>query len=875
MKETSHTTPLMVQYLAIKAKHKNAILFYRMGDFYEMFYDDAKVGSQVLGITLTSRAHGKTSGVPLAGFPYHALDTYLTKMIKAGYRVAICEQVEDPKKTKKLVKRDVVEIITPGTTFSDELLDSKRNNYLVALFLKKDKCGLAATDITTGEFFVTEFPKKNLKEQVLSLNPSEILVAETQYSYVLSQLNANDTTIITGREDWIFSRDYGYEILTEHFKTQSLKGFGCEDLDSGISASGAVMNYLKENQKRELGHIIQFKRRYNSDFMTVDPTTQKNLELVQSLSRLDKRGTLISVIDHTKTAMGGRRLVNWLLSPLNQEHELNYRLDAVDDFFQKEDVRNQLRELLEQIGDLERLLSKITLGRANARDLIVLKSALKLIPEFRIQLDIAESEYSKNIQENLFDLKKIVSEIEIAIVDDPPLALSDGGIIRKGYSEKLDSLREISFSGKDWIARLQQSERERTGIPSLKVSYNKVFGYYIAVTKPNLSKVPDDYIRKQTLVNAERFITPELKEYEEQILGAEDKIVALEFEIFDNIRQLVAGNVKEIQQNAKFLGELDCLLNFSQIAKDNNYIRPKISISDKIEIKYSRHPVVEKLLAAGESFVPNDVSLDNKSDQISIITGPNMAGKSTYLRQVGLIVLMAQIGSFVPAASADIGLVDKIFTRVGASDNLAGGESTFLMEMNETANILNNATPKSLVLLDEIGRGTSTFDGLSIAWSVAEYLHDSNDVAAKTLFATHYHELTELELILPRVKNYNVAVKEWGDKVIFLRKIVPGGCDHSYGIHVAQLAGLPAKVIKRAKEVLNNLENEKLTPNDEPKLAIRKNNTYPTKQISQLDFFAQQEEELREKLNQFDINNITPIDALNKLNELKKMLQNN
>jgi len=873
MKDGLRSTPLMEQYLAIKAKHKNAILFFRMGDFYEMFYEDAKIASQVLGITLTSRAHGKAADVPLAGFPYHALETYLTKMIKAGYRVAICEQVEDPKKAKTIVRRDVVEIITPGTTFSEELLVSNRNNYLIAISLKKETCGLAAADVTTGEFFVSEFPKQKLQEQVLSIQPSEILIAETQRSYINSQLNVNYEVFFTSREDWIFSRDYGYEILTEHFKTASLKGFGCEDLDAGIAAAGSVLNYLKENQKSELSHFTQLRRRYDSDFMTVDPTTQKNLELVQSLSQRGNRGTLISIIDQTRTAMGGRRLVNWLLNPLNQEQPIKLRLDAVEEFLEHDHSRTDLRELLGKTGDLERLVSKITTGRANARDLIALKSALKLVPEFISKLDNTESEYANRIRENLHELKEVVDEIEKAIVDDPPLSTSEGGLIRRGYSPELDHLREIAYSGKDWIAKLQNIERNRTGIPSLKVSYNKVFGYYIEVTKPHLAKVPDNYIRKQTLVNAERFITPQLKEYEEQILGAEEKIANLEYELFDQVRRLVALSVKEIQQNATLLGELDCLLNFAQIARDENYCKPIITTDEEIVIKEGRHPVVEKLLPAGDSFVPNDVYLNNSSDQISIITGPNMAGKSTYLRQVGLIVLMAQIGSFVPAKSAKIGLVDKIFTRVGASDNLAGGESTFLMEMNETANILNNATSNSLILLDEIGRGTSTFDGLSIAWSVTEYLHNSDRVAAKTLFATHYHELTELALILPRVKNYNVAVKEWGDKVIFIRKIVPGGCDHSYGIQVAQLAGLPLKVIERAKEVLSNLEADELTPNDEPRLARHHNNKQRHKEDTfQLDFFAKQEQQIRKELEELEINKMTPIDALNKLNELKKLI---
>ena len=861
----------MEQYLSIKAKNKDAILFFRMGDFYEMFYEDAQTASQVLGITLTTRAHGKASDVPLAGFPHHAVDTYLNKMIKAGYRVAICEQIEDPKKAKTIVKRDIVEIVTPGTTFSDEVLDSKRNNYLVALVVKKSICGLAGIDVSTGEFFVSEVTKENINEQVQSLEPAEVIVPESQHQFFVNQLSNSDNYFITVRDDWIFSHDYGYEILTEHFKTASLKGFGCEDLDAGIAAGGAILYYVKENQKSKLAHISRLKRRNNVDYLTIDPTTQKNLELIHSLNDRDQQTTLISILDQTKTAMGGRLLVRWLLHPLAHVTPIKLRLDAIEEFIEKDEIRNKIRDILKHIGDLERLISKITTGRANARDLNALKTTLKKIPEIKTTLQKTEAEHNIDIRSKLKELPELVSEIERAIVDDPPLLTSEGGLIRQDYSDELDKLREITFSGKDWIARLQSSERERTGISSLKVKYNKVFGYYIEVTRPHLSKVPQDYIRKQTLVGAERFITPQLKEYEEQILGAEEKIVSLEYELFDKIRQLAAQQVIKIQENATQTAQLDCLTNLAEVAYLNNYCKPEVIVDHKITIKDGRHPVVEKLLPPGESFIPNDVQLDNSQHQILIITGPNMAGKSTYLRQVGLIVLMAQMGGFIPAKSAKIGLVDKIFTRVGASDNLAGGESTFLMEMNETANILNNATTRSLILLDEIGRGTSTFDGLSIAWSVAEFLHNSPRVAAKTLFATHYHELTELALILPRVKNYNVAVKEWGDKVVFLRKIIEGGCDHSYGIHVAQLAGLPGDVIERAKEVLSNLEAEELTPNEVPKLAVKHQNH----ESQQLDIFSQQEKKIREQLKNIDVNNITPLEALNILNNLKKLVNIN
>jgi DNA mismatch repair protein MutS len=870
MNNSSKTTPLMEQYHAIKAKHKDAILFFRMGDFYEMFYEDARTGSQVLGITLTSRAHGKSSDVPLAGFPHHALDGYLTKMIKAGYRVAICEQVEDPKKAKTIVKRDIVEIVTPGTTFSDDILESKRNNFLVALHAEKQSCGIAGIDISTGEFFAGEVSESEINEQIQSLEPAEIIVPESQQPYFYRMISESNRFFTTVREDWIFSRDYGYEILLDHFNTASLKGFGIEDLSTGISAAGAALHYVTENQKNKLPHIRRIYRRDDSDFLTIDPTTQRNLELLRPMNERNQGSTLLSVLDQTRTPMGGRLLVRWLVHPLANAKAIKSRLDALDELFQNSGLRKELRDLFKDIGDLERLVSKISTGRANGRDLNALKSALMKIPQIKTLLTGADAQYIRDIDENIVELPALVEEIKRGIIEEPPLSISDGGIIRPEYSAELDRLREIVYSGKDWIARLQASERERTGITSLKVKYNKVFGYYIEVTKPHLSKVPDDYMRKQTLVGAERFITPELKEYEEQILGAEEKISTLEFELFDKIRQMVAEQVVSIQGNANQIARLDCVASLADVAVTNDYTKPEVIVSDAIDVADSRHPVVEKLLPPGEAFVPNDIHLDNGKNQILVITGPNMAGKSTYLRQAALVVLLAQMGSFVPAKSARVGLVDKIFTRVGASDNLAGGESTFLMEMNETANILNNATQRSLIILDEIGRGTSTFDGLSIAWAVTEYLHNSPRVAAKTLFATHYHELTELELILPRVKNYNIAVKEWGDKIVFLRKIVEGGCDHSYGIHVAQLAGLPKTVIERAKEVLRNLETHELTPNEVPRISLKPE----TANNAQLEIFEKQEHKLREEINKVDVNSTTPLEALNILNRLWMIVKN-
>jgi len=862
---------MMDQYLKIKAQHKDAVLFFRMGDFYEMFFEDAKTASAVLGLTLTSRAHGKSADVPLAGFPYHSLDTYLAKMIKAGYRVAICEQVEDPKKAKTIVKRDVTEIVTPGTVLSDDLLDSKRNNFLCSVYIKGESCGLACVDVSTGEFFVNEVPKDQLREAIDRLQPAEIMLSEEQAGHIEGQLQAG-SHFITRREDWIFSRDYGYETLTSHFNTLSLKGFGCDDLDTGISAAGAVLHYLKEVQKNDLGHITALRRLSGRDSVSLDSDTRRNLELLSSMRSGDRQGTLLSVIDRTRTPMGGRKLVQWMLQPLARADEIQQRLDAVEEIQASKELMERLTELLSQVGDLERFISKIITNRASARDLVALKKSLGIVPALKQLLQKAESKALVRFVTEVDELRELVEKIDAAIMDEPPLAITDGGIIKRGYSSELDDLRDIAFSGKDWIARLQRDEREKTGIPSLKVSYNKVFGYYIEVTKANLSKVPESYIRKQTLVNAERFITPELKAYEEKILEAEDRIVALEYELFDAVRQFAATRSRVIQANARLISTLDCLAGLARLAYDNGYTRPEINDGLTIEIKAGRHPVVEKLLPYGESFVPNDTHLDNDSEQIIILTGPNMAGKSTYLRQVGLIVLLAQMGSFVPAKSASIGVVDKIFTRVGASDNLAGGESTFLVEMNETANILNNATPRSLVLLDEIGRGTSTFDGLSIAWAVAEHLHNSAKVAAKSIFATHYHELTELALILPRVKNYNVVVKEWGDNVVFLRKIEAGACDHSYGIQVAKLAGLPGSVIRRAKEILTNLESEELTANHLPKLAAHKNgSTNAEKQ--QIDLFAEQEERIRGRLLALDVDDITPLEALIKLNELKKLVE--
>ncbi len=861
------STPLMRQYLAIKAQHQDAILFFRMGDFYEMFYDDAKTASTVLGLTLTARAHGKAAEVPLAGFPHHALETYLNKMVRAGHRVAICEQTEDPKLAKIVVKREVTEIVTPGTALADGLLNSRRNNFLLAIYPAKKMIGLAQLDFSTGEFLVEEVPGENLKEILQDIEPAEILIATEYADWLQQQLRNVSGALVTARDGWLFAYDHAYSILTRHFRTLTLKGFGCDDLTCGVSAAGATLSYVSETQKGRIDHITHMARRQQHEFVGLDPATRRNLELVRSLRGEAQHATLLNVLDRTRTAMGGRMLVQWILHPLRNLEAIRERHEALEEFIANQRVREGIAEILRGLGDLERLISKVSTARANARELSAVRAVQEQMPGLKNLLQKFESRLLHDNMNVLEPLPELTEELRRALVEDPPLSITEGNIFRPGYSVELDQLHHLTAHGKDWIARLQTSERERTGISSLKVGYNRVFGYYIEVTNPNLAKVPDAYIRKQTLSNAERYITPELKEYEEQVLQAEEKMVALEYRLFEALRQKVATQAASLQRNARALATIDCLLSLAELAQAQKYVRPVIDDSSIIDIKQGRHPVVEKLLPFGEAFVPNDTYLDELSHQILLITGPNMAGKSTYLRQVALIILMAQMGSFVPAAEARIGVADKIFTRVGASDNLAGGESTFLVEMNETANILNNATARSLVLLDEIGRGTSTYDGLSIAWAVVEYMHDNPKVAARTLFATHYHELMELANRHGRVKNYNVLVKEWGDQVVFLRRIVEGGCDHSYGIQVAQLAGMPAPVIQRAKQVLTKLEQQSL---ERANLPEGKNNSLAIAQ--QVDLFSEQEFSLREELLALEIDTMTPLQALQKLAELQKVV---
>lgn len=863
-------TPLMQQYNKIKSENPDTILLFRVGDFFETFDEDAKTASKVLGITLTKRANGAAGEVPLAGFPHHAIDTYLPKLVRAGYRVAVCEQVEDPKTAKGIVRRDVVEVVTPGVSFNDKLLDHKKNNYLLSIYLFNEFCGLSFADISTGEFFAYEVHQNNLIQQIEHISPAEILISKKQKPVLESLISKREKPFkLTKVDDWIYDINFANDLLLTHFNTKTLKGFGIENLNYGLIAAGSVLNYLKETQKDKLEHISKIAQYNPSDFMLLDYSTKRNLEITFTIQEGSREGSLISILDKTETAMGGRLLKKWISAPLRKVEPISERQNAVEELVSRIKLRENLSNELSEIGDLERLISKVCTGRVNPRELINLKTSLKKIPLIKQLLDQAETNSIKQLNDRLIELDSTVELIELSISDNPGLSISDGGIIRQGYNPDLDELRDLSTNAKDWIANLQRTERERTGIPSLKVSFNKVFGYYIEISNTHKNKIPENYIRKQTLVNSERYITPELKEYEDKVLNAQENIAKLELELFNRVRAKVAEKTELIQENARLIAVLDCYLSFAISAVDYNYVKPIVEESDKIKIIEGRHPVVERILPPGEKFTPNSYDLSNSENQIIILTGPNMAGKSVYLRQLGLIVLLAQIGSFVPAKEASIGIVDKIYTRVGASDNISAGESTFLVEMQEAANILNNASDKSLILLDEIGRGTSTFDGISIAWAITEFLHQNPEVAAKTLFATHYHELNEMASIYPRIKNYKVEVREYGDKVIFLHKVSAGGADHSYGIQVAQMAGLPNFVTKRAKEILTNLEGKELTPYEEKKKKIQKfkEDEY------QISLFEMKDDKLRKELDEIDIDGITPIEALNRLNQLKKKIK--
>ncbi|MAT38468.1 MAG: DNA mismatch repair protein MutS [Ectothiorhodospiraceae bacterium] len=858
----------MKQYHGIKKNYPDAILLFRMGDFFETFEDDAITTARVLGITLTKRSNGAASEVPLAGFPHHALDSYLPKLIRAGHRVAVCEQIEDPKQAKGIVKRDVVEVVTPGVVFTDKLLDHKQHNFLASLYFTDELAGIAFVDASTGDFFVTEMPLHILRDQLETIAPNELIIAKKDADRIRDVFGRHTPQApMTRLDDWIFTRETAYEILLMHFKVKNLKGFGIDSMHEGVIAAGAALHYLKETQKANLPHLRSIRRYFVEEYITLDSSTRRNLELTFSMSDGTREGTLIGIMDRTSTSMGGRLLKYWMTHPLKSSAAIQQRLDAVRELTSVHDNRERLSTLLAEIVDIERLTGRICTGRANPREVIALRNSLSRIPLIHEQLLPFESHLIAGLQDDLKPQDDIVDLISETISDDPPAHLNDGGVIRHGFSPELDDLRDIATHGKQWMAKYQEEQRRETGITSLKLDYNKAFGYYITVSKANVGKVPDHYVRRQTLVNAERYITPELKEYEDKVLNAKEQILQLEAELFNDLRLRLTEFADALQRLARSIAMLDCLVCYASVALERNFVCPDVNDGTTLRIEEGRHPVVESMLDPGERFVSNDVHLDEEQ-QIMIITGPNMSGKSTYLRQVGLIVLLAQIGSFVPAKSAEIGVVDRIFTRVGASDNIAAGESTFLVEMTEAANILHNATPKSLVLLDEIGRGTSTFDGISIAWAISEYIHDNSENRAKTLFATHYHELNELADIMPHIQNYKVEVREYEDKVIFLRKVTKGTADHSYGIQVAQMAGLPESVIERAKDVLKSLEGQDLTV-----LAQGAQNEGRVRRPGkfQISLFEATDVELKEKLRRMDINNMTPLEALHALEALKRL----
>ncbi len=873
------STPLMRQYWSVKDRHPDTVLLFRMGDFYETFDEDARLVHEVLGIALTKRSNGQAADVALAGFPHHAIDTYLPKLVKAGFRVAICEQLEDPKQTKKIVKRDVVEIVTPGVSLRTQLLDPKKSQYLAAVHYARGRnagetVGIAYADISTGEFVAGEIDARQVQDFLSSLSPSELLIEKGRES---DTGISSQRFMTTKQEDWVFAEDFARNLLTSQFETHSLKGFGIDDLTLGIVAAGAVLHYLSETQKASLSHIRKISRFDSSESMLLDAQTCRNLELVGTIQAGSKDGSLIQLMDETISPMGARLLRAWLLRPLKNVSKIDNRLCAVSELFSSDDLREEIRQELKPVGDLERIAARAAVGRINPRDILYLRDTLRQIPVIKTVLSATESERLKFIGTALDSLENMETRISDAITDTPPLSLKDGGVIRDGFNKELDDLRRLARSGKQYLADLQKREAEKTGISSLKVAYNRVFGYYLEVTHRHRDRVPAEWIRKQTLVNAERYITAELKEYEDKILNAEDKMVELEGRLFRELREDIARETGILQINAELLATLDVLASFAHTATRRKYVRPIVDDGMTIDVKGGRHAVVEAMLPDGEPFIPNDTFLDPESHQILIITGPNMAGKSVILRQVGLIVLLAQVGSFVPADSAHIGVVDRIFTRVGASDNLAAGESTFLVEMNETANILHSATPRSLILLDEVGRGTSTFDGLSIAWALVEYLHDEPAVRARTLFATHYHELNECATRLGRVCNFRIQVHEHEGRLIFLRRLVAGAADHSYGIEVARMAGVPGSVLERAHNILVHLESQQLRVEETLEQAgVRADSrTVPGRHMSQMSLFDQTKDavasELRNRIEAIEPERLTPIDALITLSELKKL----
>ena len=862
-------TPMMKQFLDLKAKHPDAVMLFRCGDFYATYSTDAIVAAEILGITLTKRANGKGKTIEMAGFPHHALDTYLPKLVRAGKRVAICDQLEDPKMTKKLVKRGITELVTPGVSINDNILNYKENNFLAAVHFGKASCGVAFLDISTGEFLTAEGPFDYIDKLLNNFGPKEILFERGKR--LMFEGNFGSKFFTFELDDWVFTETTAREKLLKHFETKNLKGFGVEHLKNGIIASGAILQYLTMTQHTQIGHITSLARIEEDKYVRLDKFTVRSLELIGSMN--DGGSSLLNVIDRTISPMGARLLKRWIVFPLKDEKPINERLNVVEYFFRQPDFKELIEEQLHLVGDLERIISKVAVGRVSPREVVQLKVALQAIEPIKQACLEADNASLNRIGERLNLCVSIRDRIAREINNDPPLLINKGGVIKDGVNADLDELRRISYSGKDYLLQIQQRESEETGIPSLKVAYNNVFGYYIEVRNVHKDKVPKEWIRKQTLVNAERYITQELKEYEEKILGAEDKILVLETQLYTNLVQALTEFIPQIQVNANQIARLDCLLSFANVARENNYIRPVIEDNDVLDIRQGRHPVIEKQLPIGEKYIANNVMLDSSTQQIIIITGPNMAGKSALLRQTALITLLAQIGSFVPAESAHIGLVDKIFTRVGASDNISVGESTFMVEMNEAADILNNVSSRSLVLFDELGRGTSTYDGISIAWAIVEYIHEHPKAKARTLFATHYHELNEMEKSFKRIKNYNVSVKEVDNKVIFLRKLERGGSEHSFGIHVAKMAGMPKSIVKRANEILKQLESD----NRQQGIAGK-----PLAEVSenrggmQLSFFQLDDPilcQIRDEILNLDVNNLTPIEALNKLNDIKKIVR--
>lgn len=861
-------TPLMKQYFEIKEKHPDAILLFRVGDFYETFLEDAIAASDILGITLTRRANGSAQSVELAGFPHHALDTYLPKLVRAGRRVAICDQLEDPKLTKKLVKRGITELVTPGVSINDNVLNHKENNFLASLHIEKNKAGVAFLDISTGEFLTAEGSFDYVDKLLSSMTPKEVLIERSKRNIFEQQFNIRSFTFEL--EDWVFTTEAATDRLLKHFETKSLKGFGVQDLKLGIVASGAILHYLDITQHLQIGHITHLSRIEEERYVWLDQFTIRNLELYGTIHSEGK--TLADIIDRTITPMGARLLKRWIAFPLKDVKPIRERLDVVESFFREPNLKEEFIRLLSVIGDLERIISKVAVARVSPREMVQLKVALESIVPIKNACLSSENSVLKRIGEQLNPCSSIKERIEKTIYNDPPNLINRGGVIAEGVDAELDELRKIAFSGKNYLLQLQQRESDATGIPSLKISYNNVFGYYIEVRNTHKDKVPESWIRKQTLTNAERYITQELKEYEEKILGAEEKILSIEARIYNELVLEVSEYIPAIQLNSNLIAQLDTLISFSRVSEENHYVRPDVNDSEIIDIKQGRHPVIEKQLPVGEKYIANDLYLDSNSQQVIMITGPNMAGKSALLRQTALIVLMAQIGCFVPADAASVGVVDKIFTRVGASDNISMGESTFMVEMNEAAGIINNLSHRSLVLFDELGRGTSTYDGISIAWAIVEYIHEHPKARAKTLFATHYHELNEMERLFSRIKNYNVSVKESNGKVIFMRKLVKGGSEHSFGIHVAKLAGLPMNVVDRANEILADLEKGSSKGNvSKPSVkgGDSKNDGV------QLSFFQLDDpvlSQIRDEIVNIDVNNLTPVEALNKLNEIKRII---